>query len=239
MARTRASVKKATKPVEEHSSSATIVCESESSMPMEKKELGIRLSQQQDLRKQVSRTISKLKWETFGAHPGSNSPSLDATKINDLYNTKVDVDEHSKKGIVPRDDEEVLENKVSTNEVSIERMTRGKDTPTMKEAETSKIRKGKTKAESKGTNLTAETSLLCKMKDIEKLANSISNKQIRLVATIEDMIDSLIEGDVIAGQEAPAIEEDIVVEKEDVHVEVVNEKAEEENIATEAARKIC
>ncbi|KAH1039260.1 hypothetical protein J1N35_041003 [Gossypium stocksii] len=66
-------------------------------------------------------------------------------------------------------------------------MTRGKNTPTMKGAETSKIGKGKTKAESKGTNLTVETLLLCKMKDIEKLANSISNKQIRLFATIEDM----------------------------------------------------
>ncbi|KAH1056298.1 hypothetical protein J1N35_034363 [Gossypium stocksii] len=66
-------------------------------------------------------------------------------------------------------------------------MTRRKDMPTMKEVETSKTRKGKSKVESKGTNLMAETSLLQKMKDIDKLVNSISNKQIRLVVTIKDM----------------------------------------------------
>ncbi|KAH1097548.1 hypothetical protein J1N35_014469, partial [Gossypium stocksii] len=73
------------------------------------------------LGKQVSKTISKLKWETFCTHLGSYSPSLvrelnanlydhelefifireglipwDAATINELYNTKVDVDEHSK-----------------------------------------------------------------------------------------------------------------------------------------------
>ncbi|KAK5785386.1 hypothetical protein PVK06_039968 [Gossypium arboreum] len=91
------------------------------------------------------------------------------------------------KGIVPRDDEEVLKNKGPINEVPIERMTRGKDTPTMKEVETNKTRKGKTKIENKGTNLTVETSLLRKIKDIEKLGNSISNKQIKLSVTIEDI----------------------------------------------------
>ncbi|KAK5845391.1 hypothetical protein PVK06_001571 [Gossypium arboreum] len=91
------------------------------------------------------------------------------------------------KRIMPRADEEVLENKCSINEAFIERITCGKNKLTMKEEETSKIRKGKTKAESKGTNLTAKTSLLCKKQDIEKLANSISNKQNRLVATIEDI----------------------------------------------------
>ncbi|KAK5802685.1 hypothetical protein PVK06_030299 [Gossypium arboreum] len=94
---------------------------------------------------------------------------------------------YQQKGIVPRDDEKVLENKGPINEASIERMTHGKDTLTMKETETNKTRKGKTKTERKGTNLTTETSLFHKIHDIEKLANSISNKQIRLVATIEDM----------------------------------------------------
>ncbi|KAH1107708.1 hypothetical protein J1N35_011476 [Gossypium stocksii] len=85
------------------------------------------------------------------------------------------------KGIVRRDDEKILENKGPINKASIKRMTCGKDTLIMKEAETSKTKKGKTKAESKGPNLTAKTSLLRKMKDIEKLANSTNNKQIRLV----------------------------------------------------------
>ncbi|KAL1062659.1 hypothetical protein V6Z11_D13G095500 [Gossypium hirsutum] len=99
-------VKKPTKPIEEHSSSATAVHESESFRPMEQKEL-------QDL-------VSKLKWETFCTHLRTYSPSLvrdfyanlydhelefifvrkglipwDATKINELYNTKVDADKHS------------------------------------------------------------------------------------------------------------------------------------------------
>ena len=77
---------------------------------------------------------------------------------------------------MPCDGEEVLENKGLIDKASIERMTRGKDTPTMKDAKISKTRKGKTKAESKGTNLTTEASLLYKMQNIEKLANSISNK---------------------------------------------------------------
>ncbi|XP_016702204.1 uncharacterized protein [Gossypium hirsutum] len=221
-----------------------------------------------------------------------------------------------------RDDEEVLENKDPINEASIKRMTRGKDIPTMKEAETNKTKKGKTKAETKGMNLIIEISLLHKMKDIEKLANSISNNQIMLVTTIEDMdrsqnffyaytkaynnsivailcqlcltpllkfqvfppiiqeyepsskednlgdqdrsvaspfivhtsdvkkeegsmnveecmrwIDSLVEGDFITGQEAPAVEEEVTVEEEDVCVEVVNKKAEEENTKTEATKK--
>ncbi|KAK5824944.1 hypothetical protein PVK06_019736 [Gossypium arboreum] len=143
------------------------------------------------------------------------------------------------KGIVLRDDEEVLENKGLIIESSIERMTHGKDTLTMKEPEASKTRKGKIKVESKGTNLTAETSLLCKMKDIEKLANYISNKQIRLVATIEDMDRSqnLFYAYTRAYKNsiAHAVEENIVVEEEDTCVEVMNEKVEEENTETEAS----
>ncbi|KAK5835584.1 hypothetical protein PVK06_011276 [Gossypium arboreum] len=82
---------------------------------------GISVSQQQDLGKQVYKTISKFKWETFCTNPESYSPSLvrefyanlydhelefifvqeglipcNAKKINELYNTKVDVDEHFK-----------------------------------------------------------------------------------------------------------------------------------------------
>ncbi|MFQ6647798.1 hypothetical protein Gotur_021679 [Gossypium turneri] len=82
----------------------------------------ISLSQQQDLGKQVYKAISKLKWENFCTHPGSYSPSL-------------------QRGIVPRDGEEVLENKGPINKASIKRMIHGKDTPILKEPETSKTRK--------------------------------------------------------------------------------------------------
>ncbi|KAH1031306.1 hypothetical protein J1N35_043480, partial [Gossypium stocksii] len=63
------------------------------------------------------------------------------------------------KGIVPHAGEEVLENKGPINEAFVERMTRGKDTLILKEAETSKTRKGKVIADIKGKNLNAETSL--------------------------------------------------------------------------------
>ncbi|KAK5812026.1 hypothetical protein PVK06_027421 [Gossypium arboreum] len=102
-------------------------------------------------------------------------------------------------------------------------MTHGKDTSTMKEAETSKTRKGKTTAENKGTNLTSETSLLRRKNYIEKLTNSINN--------------NLVEGEVITGKELSTVEEEVVVEEEDIRVEIVNEKAEEENTETEVAKK--
>ncbi|KAL1095346.1 hypothetical protein V6Z11_D06G150200 [Gossypium hirsutum] len=116
------------------------------------------------------------------------------------------------KGIVHRDDKEVLENKGPINEASIERMTCGKDMPTINEAETNKTRKGKTKTESKGTNLTAETSLLPKMKDIEKLANSIRNKQIKLYKPFSEEDDL---GDRDRSVESPPIVHVSDVEKED------------------------
>ncbi|KAK8260334.1 hypothetical protein V6Z12_D13G115700 [Gossypium hirsutum] len=48
-------------------------------------------------------------------------------------------------------------------------------------------------------------------------------------------INSLVEDDFIASQEAPTIEDEVTVEKEDVRIEVVNEKADEDNTTTEPA----
>ncbi|KAK5771070.1 hypothetical protein PVK06_047244 [Gossypium arboreum] len=59
--------------------------------------------------------------------------------------------------------------------------------PILKETETSKIRKGKAKANRKGKNLNEETSLWCKLKDVEKLVNSINKSQIRHFAIVEDL----------------------------------------------------
>ncbi|KAK5819319.1 hypothetical protein PVK06_024301 [Gossypium arboreum] len=64
-------------------------------------------------------------------------------------------------------------------------MTCCKDMPIPNEAETSKIRKGKTKADSKRSNLNVETSLWRKLKDVEYMVNCINNRQIRFVATME------------------------------------------------------
>ncbi|KAK8283281.1 hypothetical protein V6Z12_D08G084100 [Gossypium hirsutum] len=133
------------------------------------------------------------------------------------------------KGIVPNDDEEILENNGPINEASIERMTRGKDTPTMNEAET------------EGTNLTeddlrdrdrsVESPPIVHIFDVEKEEDS------RDVEECMRQVDSLVEVDFITGKEAPVVEEEVVVEEEEVLVKVVNEKAEEENTETKAAEK--
>ncbi|KAK5794025.1 hypothetical protein PVK06_035216 [Gossypium arboreum] len=207
MARTRGSAKKATKPVEEHSSFATVVRESESSMPTKKKELGILLSQQQNLGKQVSRTISKLKWATFCTHTGTYSPLLehefyanfydfelefifvreglilwDATKINELYNTKTS--SHQK------------------NYTMHHRF------------------------------LTLQSKIWFHFVKCKLLLSTHST-----AINLDRMIGSLVEGEVIANKEAPAIEEEVAMEEEDICIEVVNKKAKEENTKTEAAEK--
>ncbi|KAK5812546.1 hypothetical protein PVK06_027981 [Gossypium arboreum] len=174
MEKTRGSVKKATKSVGKHGSFVTIIRELESLRPVQTNgqiiflnkiekerfhnkmlkqkfhpEQGIFLSPQQDLGKQVYKTISKLMWETFCTHPRSYSPSW-------------------KRRTVPLTGEKVLENKGPINEAFVERMTCGKGTLILKEVKTSKTRKGKAKADNKGTNLNAETSLRSKLKDVEK-----------------------------------------------------------------------
>ncbi|KAH1055749.1 hypothetical protein J1N35_033814 [Gossypium stocksii] len=179
MAKTRGSIKKATKSAGEHASSTTTIHESEPPRPWYVS----------------SMPIIEFIFVREGLIP------WDAANINKLYNTKVDVDKHSEfindiidekydllqKRIVPRAGEEILENKGLINEASVERMTRGKDTSILKEAKTSKTRRGKAKIDSKRTNMNAETSLWRNLKDVEKMVNSINNRQIKLVASVEDM----------------------------------------------------
>ncbi|KAK5811646.1 hypothetical protein PVK06_026999 [Gossypium arboreum] len=132
MAKTRGSVKKATKSVGEHASSATIACESESPRPVQIKELVIEASYVMLLCQQ--------------------------------------------REIVPYAGEEVLENKGPINKASVERMTQGNDTLILKEAKTSKIRKGKAKVDRKGINLNIETTLWRKLKDVEKMDIVVEKK---------------------------------------------------------------
>ncbi|KAK8556343.1 hypothetical protein V6N13_064379 [Hibiscus sabdariffa] len=98
--------------------------------------------------------------------------------IMQLYQIKI---------IVPLEEEEVLDNKSPVNEASIERMTHGKDTPTIKEATTSKAHKGKAKAEHEGTTPTIGRELWMEITDVEKQSNTLNNGQIKLVAKIDDM----------------------------------------------------
>ncbi|KAK5775228.1 hypothetical protein PVK06_043098 [Gossypium arboreum] len=144
-------------------------------------------------------------------------------------------------------------------------MTRGKDTLTIKEVETSKTRKDKTKAESKGTNLIAESSLLGKMQDIKKAYNNsivAALRQLSPTLLLEFLVfptiiqyykpsseeDELLDQD--KSVESPSIVSVSNVEKEedsrdvkecmrriDSLVEVLNEKVEEENTEKEAAKK--
>ncbi|KAL1091897.1 hypothetical protein V6Z11_D07G188300 [Gossypium hirsutum] len=107
------------------------------------------------------------------------------------------------RGIVPRAGEEVLENKGPINETSIERMTRRKDTPIVKETEISKTRKGKAKVDRRGTILNAKTSLWRKLKD-----DGIFTEQ----------------EDIVVEKEVAATEEEFVTEEKVPKNEKANEK---------------
>ncbi|MBA0761283.1 hypothetical protein Gotri_023954 [Gossypium trilobum] len=292
-------------------------------------EQGISLSPQQDLGRQVYKTILRLKWETFYTHLRSYSHSLcGRVPIKNNYtmhrrflalqgkiwfnfvNCRLKPSTHSttitldrmclihsivkgrkidvgvilhqeiadctarqtrilvfpslvmllcqQKGIVPRASEEVLENNGLINKASVERMTRGKDTLILKEAETSKIRKAKAKVNNKGTNLNPNTSLWRKMKDIGKNGQFHQQQADRHVATIEDMEKSqnffmhipepgavlfLFEDGIFADQEDTVVEKEVAVVEEEVVVveeevvakeEVVkNEKEKEEEYSVE------
>ncbi|KAK5811705.1 hypothetical protein PVK06_027066 [Gossypium arboreum] len=50
-------------------------------------------------------------------------------------------------------------------------------------------------------------------------------------------IDNLVEGEVIVGQEAYVVKEEVSVEEENICVEIVKEKPKEENTETEATEK--
>ncbi|KAH1046766.1 hypothetical protein J1N35_037550 [Gossypium stocksii] len=94
MARMRGSVKKATKPIEEHSSSTIAVHKSKSSMPTDKNESTIFLIK---AAKDQFQNILNQKFHQNWAFSFRNSLTpWDATKINELSNTNVDIDEHSK-----------------------------------------------------------------------------------------------------------------------------------------------
>ncbi|KAK5793732.1 hypothetical protein PVK06_034888 [Gossypium arboreum] len=140
------------------------------------------------------------------------------------------------RGIIPHDGEKVLENNGPINEAFVERMTYGKDTLVLKRAETSKTRKGKTKAESKGTNLDAKTSLWHKMKYVEKMvSDNDKEEESKDIELCLQKIDSLFEDgifdnqeDIVVEKEVAAVEEEVVAEEEVTENET--EKEEEYSI---------
>ncbi|KAK5785581.1 hypothetical protein PVK06_040180 [Gossypium arboreum] len=122
------------------------------------------------------------------------------------------------KGIVPSDDEEVLDNKGLINESFIERMTHGKDTQTMKEEKTRKTRKGKTKLSPIPLRefpvlplIIRDYELSSKDHDLGDRDKSVASPPIvnvfidekeeesRDIKECKQRIDSIIEGDFIAG----------------------------------------
>ncbi|KAH1063751.1 hypothetical protein J1N35_028738 [Gossypium stocksii] len=86
-------------------------------------------------------------------------------------------------------------------------MTRGTETLILKKAGTSKTKKGKAKADSKGTTLYTVTSLWRKMKDVEKM-------------------DTVVENEIDAAEEEVVVEVKVIAEEEKV-ARNENEKAEE------------
>ncbi|KAH1129611.1 hypothetical protein J1N35_000989 [Gossypium stocksii] len=96
---------------------------------------------------------------------------------------------------MPCASKEIFENKGPINESSVKRMTRGKDTPILKEAETNKTRKGKAKADSKRTNPNIEASLWHKTEERQENEDTIVEKE---VDTTEAEV---VEAEVVAEEE--------------------------------------
>ncbi|KAK5811679.1 hypothetical protein PVK06_027034 [Gossypium arboreum] len=82
-----------------------------------------------------------------------------------------------------------------------------------------------------GQDKSVESHPIVHIFDVEKEEDS------RDVEECMGRIDSLVEGDLIDGKKAPDVGEEVTVEEEDDYVEVVNEKAKEDNTATEATEK--
>ncbi|KAK5819385.1 hypothetical protein PVK06_024382 [Gossypium arboreum] len=143
------------------------------------------------------------------------------------------------RGIMPHAGEEILENNGPINKASVERMTRGKDTPILKGVETSKTRKGKAKVNSKRINLNTETSLWHKLKNAEKMVfDNEKKEESRDIEECLRKIDSLFEDGIFADKEDTVVEKEVdaaeaeVVAKEEVLAEeekvAKNEKEKEE-----------
>ncbi|KAK5819192.1 hypothetical protein PVK06_024159 [Gossypium arboreum] len=113
---------------------------------------------------------------------------------------------YQQREIVPRAGEKVLENKGLINKASVKRMTRDKDTRILKEAETSKIRKSKAKANRKGTNLNTKTSLWRKLKDVKKCLFEDG--------IFADQEDTVVEKEVAIAEEEVVAKEEEVIENE-------------------------
>ncbi|KAH1096622.1 hypothetical protein J1N35_013543 [Gossypium stocksii] len=169
--------------------------------------------------------IEGARWT--GSHPRNLSNALPFLNIA----------QQNMKGIVLWEDENIIENKGSINETSIKRMTRGTETPILKEARTNMTKKDKAKANSKGTTLHIETSLWHKIKDIEKIVTSISNRDIEECL---HKIDSLFEDGIFADQEDTGVEKEIDASEEEVVVEaeVVAEEEQAVENEKEKAEKI-
>ncbi|KAK5836616.1 hypothetical protein PVK06_012411 [Gossypium arboreum] len=151
-----------------------------------------------------------------------------------------------------------MDNKGPINKASVKGMAPGRETPILKEAGTSKTKKGKAKVNSKRTTLHIETFLWHKMKDVEKMVTSISNRQIKLVDRDRSVasppiiqvsdnekdkesrdikeclgkIDSLFKNGIFADQENIVVEKEIDAVEEEVVVEqevVIEEEKVAEN----------
>ncbi|KAK5785805.1 hypothetical protein PVK06_040424 [Gossypium arboreum] len=132
--------------------------------------------------------------------------------------------------IMPHAGEKILENKGPINEASVKRMTQGKDTPILKEAETSKTRNGKAKVDRKRTSMNLETSLWHKLKDVKTMVSDTEKEEeLRDIDECLRKIDSLFEDGIFVDQEDTVIEKEVVAKEEEEVVEKEKEKEEEDS----------
>ncbi|KAH1056109.1 hypothetical protein J1N35_034174 [Gossypium stocksii] len=143
----------------------------------------------------------------------------DATKINELYNTKVDIDEHAKFIEDSTDEKRDLLVKDLCVEGALWTGSHRKelyDAPPFPDT-AKKIDVGIILHQEITDYVVRQTGIL--------VFPSLGCRGVH------------VEVDIIASQGASAVKEEIVVEKKDAHVEVVNEKVEKKDTETEAIEK--
>ncbi|KAK5836301.1 hypothetical protein PVK06_012084 [Gossypium arboreum] len=143
MARTRGLTKKANRPTEEHASFATAARESESHRPVllpSTHSTTVHLD-----RMCLIHSIIKGRKIDVGAILHQEIAECAARQTRILVFPSLVMSLCRLKGIIPREDEEIMENKGPINEACFDRMSRGMETPILKEAGTTRQRRAKPK----------------------------------------------------------------------------------------------
>ncbi|KAK5802571.1 hypothetical protein PVK06_030174 [Gossypium arboreum] len=224
MARTRGSAKKATKFVEEHSSSTTVVLEPESSMPTEKNELMIFLMKatkdrfQENINFHPEQGILLSQHQDLGKQASTNSTTVTLNGVCLLYSIV--------KG------REIDIGAIHHQEINdcTARQTGILVFPSLCSHRSFEIMNSHLRMITRDKSVASPPTVHVSIDEKEEILRDIEKCMQR--------IDSLAEGDFITGLTEPAVEEEVAVEEEEVLVVNVNEKGKEEDVEKESAQNI-